>query len=576
MKNKSTHSKFLTLLFLLIFSEGTTFAQDIDYTDTLSLSNRKIMKGFSGLDSIVADKKLFIAGENHTYRSSNSDLWVQNIKYLYVHAGVRNVIMESGLSTSWLANQYVLTGDTALYNVLKKYMYKEYAERYKKLYRFNRNLDSGEKVQVFGIDLERGSFGSVKVLSMLIPDSVTAPDSIDLHIESILGMAMYQDREIFDGTGEANLLGYTYSVSSTLKLVIENHENHADLYKDYLKGDYDLFRKILMGLKETIRWRSFDKEKTVQGYIFREKYMYNRFVELIDSNPGKYYGQFGRCHATTKKADKNSCEWYVFKSLANRIRQDERLGLASDMLTFGILYDNESDYADDDWQKVGSHIKGLFGNLDENRVMLYDLPKDSTLSEFFVDDFNYLFLNSYQPSVRNPYLTDFLLGYDFETTGSFKLTYFYGLHDMSLSSLGSLHANQDKELFNEYTEWQGGNMIFSEEGIVSVTNVGFLKSIKTTTSDSFGTTLSGFTLNNYIFYDALPNVKALDVLFGGALGYSVLNFKVKENTESTGPITTGFLGDRRQSIYRNPAFTARLSVGLNINLGRFTFGGEIG
>ncbi|MFT5512386.1 MAG: hypothetical protein ACI8SE_000784 [Bacteroidia bacterium] len=538
------------------------------------------MKGFSALDSIVPNKKIFITGENHTYRESNSKLWVQNIKYLHEHAGVRNVIMESGLSTAWLANEYVQTGDTALFTIIEKYVFKEYAERYKQLYRFNRGLDSGEKVQVFGIDLERGSFGALKVLSLLLPDSGSSQphDSIDLHIESIIGMAMYQDREIFNGD-ESESFGYTYSVGSTLKLVLKNFENHNAHYQSYLGPKYDLFRRILMGLKETIRWRNFDKDNTVQGYVFREKYMYNSFVALIDSVPGKYYGQFGRCHATKKKADKNSCEWYVFKSLANRIKQDKKLGLKDDILTFGIIYGEDDDYDDDDWQEVGDHINGLFENLEGNRVMLYDISLDSVLSKFFVDDFDYLFMNTYQPSERNPYYNDFYDYSDYESESKVAVTYMYGIQDIDLTSLGGLHQLENQALFEDYTVWHGGNVTFSVEGVVSTTNLAFMVPIRTSNFNgarTVNTGLTGFTYNSFIHYDVLPNVKFIDVLFGGSLGYSQLNFSVEESTNSTGPITTGFLGNVRKSIYKNPAVTARLSAGIDFNIGIVTLGGEVG
>jgi hypothetical protein len=576
---KSTSIKGKAFLLLFLFSSAAVSAQDFDYTDTLSLSNRKIMKGFSALDSVVGDKEVFIAGENHTYRGSNSKLWMQNIKYLYEHAGVRNVIMESGLSTSWLANEYVQTGDTVLFNIIDQYVYKEYAERYKQLYRFNRDLDSNQKVQIFGIDLERGSFGALKVLSLLIPDSVAAPDSIDMHIESILGMAMYQDREIFDGD-EDESYSYTYSVRNTLQLVIANFKNNDSLYRDYLTDKYDLFRKILYGLDETIKWRDFDKKSAVQGYIFREKYMYNRFVDLLDSNPGKYYGQFGRCHATKKKADKNSCEWYVFKSFANRLKQSKKLNLEGKIVTYGIIYGEDEDYDEDDWKAIEDHMKSVFKNLEANRVMLYELSKDSVLAEFFAEDFDYLFLNTYKPSDNNPYESDYYFGDDSESEdGKFTIAYAYGLQDMALSTLGDLHQIENQSKYDEYTVWQGLDIVFGSESIVSTSNFALMTPINSTEFDSFGTvntSLNGFAYSSYLQYNALPKVKFMDILFGGSLGYSVLNFKIEETTENAGPVTSGFLGNIKKSVYSNPAFTGRLSVGIDFNIGHVTVGGRVG
>ena len=554
-------------------------AQVIDYNDTLSLSNRKIMKGFSALDSVVPHKKLFIAGEDHTYRESNSKLWVQNIKYLYKHAGVRNVVMESGLSTSWLANEYVQTGDTAIFNIIEKYVYKEYAERYKQLYRFNRDLDSGEKVHIFGIDLERGSFGALKVLSLLLPDSRQPHDSIDLHIESIKGMAMYQDREVFDGDEDEGLSGYTYSVSSTLKLVIKNFRKQEYAYKAYLGSQYDLFERIIGGLEQTIKWRSLNYEDTPHGYVFREKYMYNSFVALLDSNPGKYYGQFGRCHATKKKADKNSCEWFVFKSLANRLKQDEALHLENDIVTFGIIYGEDDDYEDDDWQLVEDELMALFEQLDANRVMLFDIAKDSVLADFFADDFDYFFLNSYQPSEKTPYYEDIYDITDYEEESKVTLSYAYGLQELDLWPLAERHNPSNQEVFDNLIVWQGGNITFSAEGVASTSNLSFMSPIETTNTNgnnAVTTRLSGFSYNSYLFYDLLSNVKFMDFLLGGSIGYSQFNFKVEETTQNPGNISTGFLGTTKKSVYKNPGITGRLSAGLLFNIGRLTFGGEVG
>jgi len=575
-------SNFISRSFVCLLTVSISLiasAQNIDYNDTLSLSNRKIIKGFSALDSVVPNKKIFIAGENHTYRESNSKLWVQNIKYLYAHAGVRNVVMESGLSTAWLANEYIQTGDTAIFNIIEKYVYKEYAERYKQLYRFNRDLDSGEKVQVFGIDLERGSFGALKVLSLLLPYTLQPHDSIDLHIESIRGMAMYQDREVFDDKEDEGYNGYTYSVSSTLQLVIKNFRKHEYAYKDFLGTRFDLFSRIIGGLEQTIKWRDFDSENTPQGYVFREKYMYNSFVALLDSNPGKYYGQFGRCHATKKKADKNSCEWYVFKSLANRLKEDPRLDLQNDIVTFGIIYGEDDDYADDDWELVEDEINALFENLAANRVMLFDLSKDSILADYFVDDFDYFFLNSYQPSEKNPYYTELYDYTDSEEDGKITIGYSYGLQELDLWPLAERHSLVSQAAFDEMIVWQGGNITFSSEGMVSTSNVSFMSPIEMSNSNGnnvVNTKLTGFTYNSYVFYDLLSNVKFIDFLLGGSLGYSQFSFKVEERTQNPGNIATGFLGTTKKSIYKNPAITGRLSAGLLFNIGRLTFGGEVG
>ena len=71
-------------------------------------------------------------------------------------------------------------------------------------------------------------------------------------------------------------------------------------------------------------------------------------------------------------------------------------------------------------------------------------------------------------------------------------------------------------------------------------------------------------------------MNAVDLLIGGALGYTLLNFKVEETTDDPRNITTGFLGTTKKSVYKNPGVTGRVGAGLVFNIGRFTLGGEVG
>ncbi len=579
INNQPKHFRSLLLAFFIC---GISFSINGQTSkDTIHLNNHDTSIGYAQLDANLDGKRIFIAGENHTYLESNSKLWVQNIKYLYHNAGVRNVLLESGKSTAWLANEYLQTGDSALLQVIEQYVFEEYAERYRRLRDFNTELDSGEKITVIGIDLERGGYGALKVLSLLLPDSIDAPDSIDLHIESIYGMAKYQDREIFIDE-EQQSYGYTYSASNTIRLIIENFENHENLYQSYLGERFELFKDILNGLDETLHWRELNDSKAVQAYVFREKYMYNRFADVFANQKGNYYGQFGRCHASKKKADKNGCNWYVFKSLANRLKQSKTLGVEDQILTFGILYNEEDDYEDDDWEIVSDEIVTLFDSLDENKVRLYDLKKDSTLYNFFNEDFDYFFLNTYKADEEHPYYEEDY-DFDYENNSRYVFSFAISQHDIDLDELAQIHDAGNASLYSGPMTLYGGLMrVVEENGFASTTYIAGFQSItsfNTNGTQSSNSVLNGFTVQTYFQYDGLHSVRFLDVLIGASLGYSQFNLKVTETAATTGsqlPISSGFLGNKKTSVYTNPSFNARLSLGLDINIGNVTIGAEVG
>jgi len=577
---KHIHFPLIFLLFI-VFSPLSSLAQDIDFSDTIPLKENDQLLGFDALDPVVPGNKVFIVGENHTYLESNSALWVQNIKYLHKHAGVRNVLLESGRSMSWLANTYIQTGDSALFDVIKKYVFEEYANRYKMLREFNATLDSNEKVSIIGVDLERGGYGALKVLSLLIPDDGKPHDSIDLHIESIQGMAMYQDKEIFKDD-EEDRFGYTYSVRNTIDLVIENFGEHELKYKDLLGENFGVFKDILTGLKETGQWREMNYNNSVQGYVFREKYMFQRFKEEFGSRQGGFYGQFGRCHASKKQAEKNGCDWYMFKSFANRIKQSDELNLTNRVMTMGILYESDENFEDEEWDDAESHIEMLFNQLDDDRLLLYNLNQDSFLRTFFKDDFDFVFLNSKKPDEEHPYY-DGDDDDDFDLGQRFYLTYSLGNHLIDFDALSLLHPAAVRESFTNGLVSHNVDFVTSNDeigGFMTGSNFGVYQAIETNNVDSMGESrsrLTGFTYNSYFLYNVLPEVKFIDLFAGASIGYSLMNLTVSESSPNTNqPITTGFIGGEKASVFKNPAITGRIMAGLNLNLGNITLGGDVG
>lgn len=560
------------------------------YSDTLHLGVKGSLLGLELLDSVVPNYDIFIAGENHTYMNSNSQLWGKSIKYLYEHAGVRNVMIEYGHASGWLINQYLQTGDTILYKIIRKYVFKDYAESYRDLMEFNRDLPADQKIRLVGIDLERGVYSAVKVLSMQIPKGKVAHDSIDLHIESLLGLAEYQDREMFvvnendeDVPSSDFFQGETYSVSQTLNLIMANFRNHSQHYENFLDTNYQIFAQTIKGLEDVRRWRSLENMSTTHDYVYRERYIYQRFMEEYKHHGGKYYGQFGRCHATKKIADKNGCNWFRFKSFANRIKQSEDLGLQNKIMTLGVLYESD-DYSNDDWKSIQPHVDSIFKYMDENRLKLYNLPLDSGLKHFFRDDFDYVFLNTTKASKDHPYLIDEEAAEIDESFGQGKIAYSIGRINLDMANLNSLYTAVGAEGFsNSFVvhalEINAGTMEIPY--LSSQTYLGWLQGVsrdistsanKTTTSN-----LSGFIYRSNTYFNALSSVDFVDAMIGGGLGVTVLTLKIDQEISGSAPdLNSGFVGETNKTKYTNPGVTWGVSAILDFDIGSFTLGGTAG
>ena len=232
--------KLLILFFGLIFISSAGHAKNkVPNTirDTLHL-NSDTFAGLELLAPFVHNFDVFITGENHTYLRSNAQLWSKMIKYLNKTAGLQSVMIEYGYSSGWLINKYIQTGDTALYNVLKSYSFKELAYAYKEMMEYNKTLPEGKKLYFTGIDLERGIYSAAKVLGLLLPQNKEIPDSIELHIESLQSLITYNDNIISSKKEDFTDYFQSYSSNTTMDKIISNFNAHPNLYKAYLGDNY--------------------------------------------------------------------------------------------------------------------------------------------------------------------------------------------------------------------------------------------------------------------------------------------------------------------------------------------------
>lgn len=556
-------NKYWIILLLMVGFSATSKAEDkkSKIADTLHLY-ADTFAGLSELDSFVKDFDVFITGENHTYLKSNARLWVKMIKYLHQQAGVRNVLIEYGYSSGWLINRYIQTGDSSLFEVLKAYSFKELAYAYKDMMEYNKTLPEDKKLYFTGIDLERGVYSACKVLSLMIPKDKNIPDSIELHIESLLSLVTYNDNKIFNENEDGTDYFNSYSSNGTLEKIVANFRNRTDDYRQFLGSNFQEFEKVIKGLEDVQTWTSYEDDNATHQFIYREKYMYDRYLEEYKSKGGKFFGQFGRCHSATSIQEENSCNWYNFKSLAHRIQSAKDLGVRQKVFSIGILY-NES-IEDEGWRSIQEHIDSIFNDVPEESIVLYNIRKDSLLNSRLSDMFNFVLFNHFEPSQNYAFGRD---DDDEESPDQIDLpgknfsffTATGGLYHFDLSDLNTYFSSLGGKDFRSDLYFAGFSFGSIKKKMTSSFVFNFLIPQKLNPNDSMNFKLFGFALHSETGFNLTSKSKHWVVSPSWGLGVTNLSLEVVE-TSANPSIQNGFLGEEKFSTYFNPAFTTNASL----------------
>lgn len=91
-------------------------------TNLLDLNKIDNFSALSILDSAVLKNQVFFIGEDHRYRKSNSELLLKLFAYLNQKIGLRDILIEQGVSSAFLINKYIVEGDEeAKKNIRKLY-----------------------------------------------------------------------------------------------------------------------------------------------------------------------------------------------------------------------------------------------------------------------------------------------------------------------------------------------------------------------------------------------------------------------------------------------------------------------
>ncbi|MBR9859509.1 erythromycin esterase family protein [bacterium] len=550
-------------------------------SDTLRLYS-ETFSGLEALDSVVGDYKVFITGENHTYTESNARLWLKMIKYLHANAGVRNIMFEYGYSYGWLVNEYLQTGDTVLYNSLRNFAYVEYSDVLKDLYEYNASLDSSEKIYLCAIDIERGVYPIAKLLDYLITDTIQPHDSIVIHVQSIQSLASYNDSKLLESAENDYVgSGWNYRTTSTLELVQENFKKFESEYKEILGDNFDLFKEVITTKFDArALWTKYETEKAVQQYVFRENYMHTQFLKESEEHPGNWFGQFGRCHTTQNKTTSNSCDWYRFNSLANRIKNTKGGTYKDSVMTIGIIYKTDRSINMDN-DGIEDEFDKYFEEMPNDGIVLFDFSEDEVLDSVYSDDFNYLFLSTNnQRGEVYEYLT-YLDDYSYNNV--VRLTFHLNQKNIGLGSLNDEFSGTDQaDGFGtdplqaiELTVLYGTR--YSYDGLRTLTGSQFgyylPRSVDLDNGPNYK--LGGFYVRNLSYFNLLPRSTFFDAMPGLGIGYERLTLSADEETNNPS-VNNGFIANTKNTVYTNPAITLDLLFRADVNISVFTLGVQYG
>lgn len=379
---------------LLLFVFGLITFFGIAQKSQLDLSNPSDFSDLELYAPHLESYKVFINGENHTYAKSNAELQLKMIKYLHQRAGVKNLLLELGWSRGYIITKYIQTGDTTLLPAIKSFSWKYYADLVEGLKQYNHGLPDSAKITVTGIDVERHYSMVLKALSLVLPNPPETHDSIAVSIESVHSAVSYLESTYAWNESDGDFKNdrkHTYSIYNTVSYLLQSFEAHQEKYLDLITPENRaVFLKIVSQLKGREAYQNYESDNVIQSYVYREKYMYDQFMELHQKDTTqKYFMQFGRCHSV-KTFQQEACGWYGYKSIAYRINETTHSGLKGSVLSTGIYYPH-SQYWSEVNQAEKKQIKEAY--LDSSkigRLTLWEVMTDSA----FIGKNDFLIVNN--------------------------------------------------------------------------------------------------------------------------------------------------------------------------------------
>lgn len=355
---------------------------------------------FNILDEETKANKIFFTGENHNYRKINAKLKLQLFKYLHENAGVNVFIAEMGWSCALLHNKYLQSADSGAWDVITKYTYPSNQEMLKNLRAYWLAQPDDKKFTIAGLEFDREPEFGIKLLTILIPETIAPHDSMRFETEALRFMDGYIEKDLisshkyeYDEISEVvttNQAERYYNQYLFLKNFADHYKRFKNNYKTWLGKDFEKWDMAIQSIEEFQKYD--DLANLPQADIYREERMSLELEKIMADCKSNIYGQFGRCHINLQK-DKEWCGFYYFRSLAYRLQQ--KAGMENKVLSIPILYiDKVGDYKNSEFEIITDYFTET-KELLKPGITLIKLEGDDTIINTLKTKFKYIFI--YKP-----------------------------------------------------------------------------------------------------------------------------------------------------------------------------------
>ncbi len=245
------------------------------------------------------NKKVFILAEHWHNIRSVPKATLKLLKYLHEEANVRILAIEQGTSTALLINDYLESGDSLiLKDITRNTMFwaKENRKFFEDLRSFNLTLPPSDRIFIRSVDVEYKMESAIFILNQWmgrkeIPTVLmnTLGQFRQLfiqtksHREQFDGLAVmfYYDKEIV-----TDLVGYT----------LGDLKANPEKFRTFFGDRYDDFSTLIQDMFDGL---IFDYTNPNTNYKFRDRIIYQKFIDLLNEHPNKgILCVFGSRHAT--------------------------------------------------------------------------------------------------------------------------------------------------------------------------------------------------------------------------------------------------------------------------------------
>lgn len=324
--------------------------------------NKTVLNEDFELDASFYEKQFYMVGEIHGFAKS-PEIDFKLFKHLNQRVGVRYYMSEVDYSQAYFLNRYLETGqDSLIHYALENWLVvqarnnRDYYQKWKELYEYNRTLVTDKKVVIIGADV----MSDVKLFKHHLKDLLNAKDYAGL-----------------------------FGTAGTRKQFIEKIKNYkSDSTKqESLRIKYSESFAVLTHLTETMLQT---EDSGREAKIFTNFKNIVNLLQLANERIYSFYGNFHALQAATSNG---------FKPLAARIKES-KLAMGANMVSMNMCYQDSKIILQSDglpsflqtgpkWSEVGfkydspllfylEGIKDLVRTSEEYSITVYKMNGEAT------------------------------------------------------------------------------------------------------------------------------------------------------------------------------------------------------